>query len=52
MQASRAPTAEAICTLLLSLIGIGSVLWAFATVWLRLQNWPAFEAWVQRLGGG
>lgn len=52
MQACRAPAAEAICTLLLSLAGIGSLLLAFATVWLRLQNWPAFEAWVQRLGGG
>jgi len=35
----------------LTLAGIGSVLWAFGTIWLKLQDWPAFEVWVRHLGG-
>lgn len=35
----------------LTLCGMGAVVWAFLEVWLRLQNWPVFEAWVGRLWG-
>ncbi len=40
---------ERVMLAVLTLSGMGAVLWAFAEVWLRLQNWPAFEAWVARL---
>jgi hypothetical protein len=42
---------ERVMLAVLTLSGMGAVLWAFAEVWLRLQNWPAFEAWVARLRG-
>lgn len=35
----------------LALCGMGAVVWAFLEVWLQLQNWPVFDAWVGRLWG-
>lgn len=42
---------ERVMLAMLALCGMGAVAWAFLEVWLRLQNWPVFEAWVGRLWG-
>lgn len=40
-----------ICLAVLVLAGVGSGVWAFGAIWIRAQNWPLLEGWVQRMAG-